>query len=112
MDEDRALGQQAAHFRKKAKLTQEELAAMIDCDPTHVSRFEAGKRAMSVARLRRLAAAVRTTMSGLFADEKSIAEDRGLLLTPLLAKLVKLARLLDDDDLRALISMAQRMLRR
>lgn len=50
------MGKQIALYRKKRKLTQKELAAMVGMDANHLYCIEAGKKHPQIGILARLAA--------------------------------------------------------
>lgn len=55
---DSALGKRIKRLRKKAGLTQEELATKINVSTTHVGLVETGKRRMSLKTLQKVARAL------------------------------------------------------
>jgi len=59
------VGQRVRQARERAGITQEELAARAGMDRTAVGKIERGERAVTVAALLRLAAALGTTGSSL-----------------------------------------------
>lgn len=63
------VGQKIKTSRKNKKLKQSELGEIVGLDATQISTIETGKTAGSVAALRRIATALGTTLSELFAVE-------------------------------------------
>ncbi len=61
-----AFGASLRALRERRGLRQQELAAAAGLTPPQVSSFEAGSRLPSVRSLRRLAAALDTTLDALF----------------------------------------------
>lgn len=62
----RELGRRVAAYRRKARLTQEQLAERLRVTPETVSRFERGVIAPSFERLEMLAAVFRIELRDLF----------------------------------------------
>ena len=68
---DLALGDKIRALREQAKLTQAQLAAMIDTQPSHISRIEdADYDGHSVETLRRIAQALHAKLKIEFVPEK------------------------------------------
>lgn len=55
---DAALGKRIKRFRRKAGLTQEQLADKVHVSTTHIGLVETGKRRISLKTLQKLAAAL------------------------------------------------------
>ena len=64
-----AIGRRIRSARKKAKLTQEQLAEKIDVTPQHVSAIETGKTKLSLPALIRISKAVNVSLDFLVYDE-------------------------------------------
>jgi len=64
-----AIGKRIRSARKKAKLTQEQLAEAIDVTPQHVSAIETGKTKLSLPTLIRISKAVNVSLDFLVYDE-------------------------------------------
>ena len=64
-----AIGRRIRSARKKAKLTQEQLAEAIDVTPQHVSAIETGKTKLSLPTLIRICRAVNISLDFLVYDE-------------------------------------------
>jgi transcriptional regulator with XRE-family HTH domain len=60
------LGANIRLFRKKASLSQEELAEKADLHPVYVSQVERGHKAVSVEALWKISKALRVSLSNLF----------------------------------------------
>lgn len=56
-------------LRVRAGLTQIQLAELISCDQSVVSRIESGQRAVTLDRLKSIAQALQVPLSQLLADE-------------------------------------------
>ncbi len=69
MDIRQSLGQNVKALRKKAGMSQEELAARMDVDQAYISRLEAGEKNPTVLTIWHIAQALNTTPSTLL-DEK------------------------------------------
>jgi transcriptional regulator with XRE-family HTH domain len=72
--EHAALGEALLQMRKKAGLTQEQLADRADTDLTQIGGLERGTRNPSYATLVRLAAALDTTVGSITTLADRIAE--------------------------------------
>lgn len=55
-------------YRKKASLTQEELAELADLNPKYIGEIERGMKNISVDTLMRIAAATKTHIRKFFQD--------------------------------------------
>ena len=64
----RALGQALRGLRQQAGLTQEELGARVNIDPTYVSRVEGGRINLRWATLQRFLRALDVTLADLAAE--------------------------------------------
>jgi transcriptional regulator with XRE-family HTH domain len=60
-----AFGSNVRRHRQREKLTQEQLAASADLDPTYISGIERGVRNPSILSVLRIADALGTTVSAL-----------------------------------------------
>lgn len=58
-----------AHFRKKRKLSQKELAWLIDCSVATLRRWEAEKANPTIDNAMRLAIALKTPIADLFREQ-------------------------------------------
>lgn len=74
----RAIGERIRHCRKRANLTQEQLAEMANISPQHMSKIETGKCPLSLPCLVNLAVALNTTTDALLMD--SVPEAKPHLL--------------------------------
>lgn len=119
MKEDlgRILGPALRAARDRMGLTQAEVAEAVKLTTLVISRLERGQMLPSVPSLRRLCRALRVpsdtllglssqTVAQLPASEPLHEDDR-----PLMRRLLHLARRMDDDQLRAVITVAQVLLR-
>jgi len=86
MDAKKQLGARIKELRKIKKLTQEQLAEMVDVDPKHLSRIEVGGSYPSIDTLVKLAAALKYEVMDFFdfehrvKDKKELMESIGRLL--------------------------------
>jgi len=62
----RDFGNRIAKLRKKQGLTQEQLADLVDLHRTYIGFIEQGKRNPSIANVRKIAKALKITLSELF----------------------------------------------
>ena len=60
------IGANIRSFRKKARLTQEELAEKAELHPVYISQVETGSKAVSVEALWKISGALHIPMSLLF----------------------------------------------
>jgi transcriptional regulator with XRE-family HTH domain len=90
---NQAIALEILAFRKRAGLTQDQLAERVRMNPGVYRRYETGERAISVADLDRIAAALgvgagdiwrdaRRHTAGVFASRPADEEDDGTLATP------------------------------
>jgi transcriptional regulator with XRE-family HTH domain len=63
------LGRNLAHYRRRARLTQEQLAEAIRVEVATVSRYETGATLPSLVTLETMAALLNVTVAGLLAEE-------------------------------------------
>lgn len=66
MDCRKVLGHNVRRLRRKAKLTQEELAELVGNDPSQLQRIEYGKSWLLPETLNRLCSAFKVNVSDLF----------------------------------------------
>jgi transcriptional regulator with XRE-family HTH domain len=59
-------------FRERARLTQAELAKLLDVNESDVCRWEGGKRPLSPATIEKLAALFKVSTWELFLDRKGL----------------------------------------
>ena len=64
----RKLGKQIKMVRTSKRMTQEELAEMIDVSPTFISLVETGTKALSLSKAIELADVLKVSMDVLFHD--------------------------------------------
>lgn len=60
------LGLNIAYYRRREKLTQENLAEILGCDRTHISHIEVGKSGISVDLLFQMAELFKIPAKALF----------------------------------------------
>lgn len=60
------IGDAIRQYRKKAALTQEKLAEMVDLNPKYLGEVERGEKIISIEALLRIARAVRAPMGAFF----------------------------------------------
>ncbi len=65
----RALGARVAILRAGRELTQEQLAVLAEVEPLTISRLERGVRALSLANLAAVAAALNLPLAALFSPD-------------------------------------------
>lgn len=63
---DKRLGKTIRHFRRKSKLTQEQLANKVRVTPKYIQYIEAAKRVPSLELLYRIAKALEVKVKDLF----------------------------------------------
>jgi transcriptional regulator with XRE-family HTH domain len=71
------LGQNIAHYRKRAKLTQEQLAEAIQVEVVTVSRYETGTSLPSLVTLESMSALLCVPIADLLAEEALPRSDEG-----------------------------------
>jgi transcriptional regulator with XRE-family HTH domain len=98
----RRLGRNLAHFRKRAGLTQEQLAEAMRLEVTTVSRYETGATLPSLVTLAAVAALLRVPVADLLAEEKPAPGEDGERALALLAPLPPEDRRAALDALAAL----------
>ncbi|MCL1825938.1 MAG: helix-turn-helix domain-containing protein [Betaproteobacteria bacterium] len=81
------LGQNLAHYRRCARLTQEQLAEAIRLDVTTVSRYETGATLPSLVTLEAISTLLRIPIANLLTEEKFPCSDEGEQLLVLLESL-------------------------
>ncbi len=69
MDTKKQLGRRIKELRKKAKLSQEQVAAQSEITPNHLSNIELGKENPTLETLSNLAAALNVKLDELFTFE-------------------------------------------
>ena len=78
-----SLGSRICYFRKMAKLTQAELASLVDIDYRTLSRYENGNSEMGVNLLFKIAAALKVSPNDLapeWMERKDTQEDEMLAI--------------------------------
>lgn len=71
----KAFGLRVRYFRKRLKLSQEELANKAELHRTYVGAVERGERNISLLNILRLADTLQVTLKDLF-DEEMESEDK------------------------------------
>ena len=89
-----AIGSSLALLRKRASLTQSELAEKVEVDTETVSRFERGATMPSLVTLQMLADALGTTMADLIGESSPMPNDQARVISGLLSELKSDDRLL------------------
>lgn len=79
MDAKKQLGARIKELRKIKKLTQEQLAEMVDVDPKHLRRIEVGGSYPSIDTLVKLAAALKYEVMDFFDFEHRVKDKKQLL---------------------------------
>jgi len=83
----RRLGQNLAHYRRRAGLTQEQLAEHIEVEIATVSRYETGATLPSLVTLEALAALLHTTIAELLTEAPPQRSEEGERLLAMLEPL-------------------------
>jgi transcriptional regulator with XRE-family HTH domain len=71
------LGRSLSHYRKRAKLTQEQLAEAIRVEVATVSRYETGATLPSLVTLEAMATLLRVSIADLLAENAPLQSDEG-----------------------------------
>jgi transcriptional regulator with XRE-family HTH domain len=103
------LRQKIRMLRKKKGLSQGELAAAIDMNPSHISRLETGKYQPSVDALQRLATALDVTPDFLLNGDDATSPEVQIQNKSLIER-IRLIETLDEADQQALIQVIDSML--
>lgn len=103
------LRQKIRMLRKKKGLSQGELAAAIDMNPSHISRLETGKYQPSVDALQRLATALDVTPDFLLNGDDANSPEVQIQNKSLIER-IRLIETLDEADQQALIQVIDSML--
>jgi transcriptional regulator with XRE-family HTH domain len=103
------LRQKIRMLRKKKGLSQGELAAAIDMNPSHISRLETGKYQPSVDALQRLATALDVTPDFLLNGDDTTSPEVQIQNKSLIER-IRLIETLDEADQQALIQVIDSML--
>ncbi len=103
------LGEKIKALRKRHRLSQEELAAQVEINPTHLSRLENGRYQPSVEVLRKLAEALKVSVDYLLSGEDEEPAEVQIRNKPL-AERVRLIDSLEEADQQALIQVIDSML--
>ncbi|MCL1861632.1 MAG: helix-turn-helix domain-containing protein [Proteobacteria bacterium] len=81
------LGQNLAHYRRCARLTQEQLAEAIRLDVATVSRYETGVTLPSLVTLETISTLLRIPIANLLTEEKLPCSEEGEQLLAMLESL-------------------------
>lgn len=90
-------------LRKRNKLTQEQLAELVNVAPRHISFIETGRSFPSCELLERLCAVLHTNAFELFNTEEELSPKE------LLQKLTFLCEKLNKTQLKFLVQMAEKL---
>ena len=74
--ENTMISQRIRHYRRMAKLSQEELAAMIDVSETYIRKLEAGDRIPSLDMVLKLSRALGTTPDHLLLSSSVLGQNK------------------------------------
>jgi len=102
------LGQNLAYYRKRAKLTQEQLAEAIRIETATISRYETGIALPSLVTLEALSELLRVSIADLLTEEafpRSEEEEQFLVLLGALSPGERSAAI---DALRGLLSLLRK----
>ena len=72
--ENTMISQRIRHFRRMAKLSQEELAAKVDASETYIRKLEAGDRLPSLDMILKLSRALGTTPNHLLLSSSVLGQ--------------------------------------
>ena len=115
MDEalGKTFGDAVRAARARLGLTQVEVAELLDMHPMVYSRMERGKALPRMGTLRKLAMVLRTSTDELMGLSRPPGKARrgAEKESPHLRRLVTLARELDEEKLKALVTMASALSR-
>jgi transcriptional regulator with XRE-family HTH domain len=100
----RRLGQNLAHHRRHARLTQEQVAEAIRVEVATISRYETGAALPSLVTLEDLARLLHVTIADLLAEEKPVRSNEG-------AQLLTMLESLTPDERHAVIEMLMTLTR-
>jgi transcriptional regulator with XRE-family HTH domain len=103
------LGEKIKTLRKQHGLSQEDLAAQVEINPTHLSRLENGRYQPSIEVLRKLAEVLEVSADYLLSGEGEEPAEVQIRNKPL-AERVRLIDSLDEADQQALIQVIDSML--
>jgi transcriptional regulator with XRE-family HTH domain len=92
------LGRNLAHYRRRAKLTQEQIAESIQVEVVTISRYETGTTLPSLVTLESLAALIGVSIADLLTEEKPLPPDESEQIRVML-------ELLSSDERRAVLEV-------
>jgi transcriptional regulator with XRE-family HTH domain len=105
---EKQLGTRIAQLRKRAQITQAELAERVDVATETISRLERGATLPSLARLQAVARALGLELYELFDRQKRVAGRRGLAMD----RLVSVMGARSPEDIQVIVDVASRMFQR
>lgn len=108
MDILEKLGSRIREERKKANLTQENLAELLDLSVAYIGYIERGKQAPYLKTLERIAKAMNIEVYELFIFDDTEGEDREVAIHELINTLKDSS----PDDIRFISSILQQILER
>jgi transcriptional regulator with XRE-family HTH domain len=100
----RRLGQNLAHYRRHARLTQEQVAEAIRVEVATISRYETGATLPSLVTLEDLAQLLRVTIADLLTEEKPVRSNES-------AQLLTMLESLTPDERHAVMEMLMTLTR-
>lgn len=106
MDAKKQLGARIKELRKTKKLTQEQLAEMIDVDPKHLSRIEVGGSYPSLDTLAKMSAALKYEVMDFFDYEHRVDDKKQLM-----ESIGRLLREAQQEQLRIILRMIRVIVR-
>lgn len=77
------IGRKIRELRQKLGLTQTDLAHRINVDPTTISHYESGKRAVTIEILQKIAEALGVSLALFFSDQEVVPVSSAKRLIPL-----------------------------
>lgn len=83
--ENTMISQRIRHYRRMAKLSQEELADRVDVSETYIRKLEAGDRFPSLDMVMRLSRALSTTPDHLLLSSSALGQNRNAGVLDLLS---------------------------
>jgi transcriptional regulator with XRE-family HTH domain len=92
------LGRNLSHYRKRARLTQEQLAEAIQVEVATVSRYETGVTLPSLVTLESMAASLRVSIADLLAEKNPLPSDESEQVRSMLESL-------SSDERKAVLEM-------
>jgi transcriptional regulator with XRE-family HTH domain len=106
MDAKKQLGARIKELRKIRKLTQEQLAEMVDVDSKHLSRIEVGGSYPSIDTLVKMSAALKYEVMDFFDYDHRVPDKKQLM-----ESIVRLLREAQQEQLRIILRIIRVVVR-